>query len=263
MKTTIYYFSGTGNSLKVAQDLSVNLGDTELISIAKAIKEKDKISTSADTIGIVYPVYMWGIPKIVDEFIKQLSTENKGKYFFAVATNGGRVAGSLLQLSKKLSSRGFKLSLGASLVLPSNYTPKHAAPSLDKQELLFSAAKERSEEIALLIKNKTSGSIEKGSAKDCIIRTGFIYGLASLFIHSMDKNFWTDDNCISCGLCEKICPVQSIKFENGKPVWLHNCEQCLRCLNYCPKASIQFGKSTMGKERYKNPVIKLNDLIKD
>jgi len=28
MRTTIFYFSGTGNSLKVAQDIATQLGDT-------------------------------------------------------------------------------------------------------------------------------------------------------------------------------------------------------------------------------------------
>ena len=33
MGTTIYYFTGTGNSLKIAKDLKNELGNTELIQI--------------------------------------------------------------------------------------------------------------------------------------------------------------------------------------------------------------------------------------
>ena len=75
----------------------------------------------------------------------------------------------------------------------------------------------------------------------------------------MDKSFFVDENCISCGLCEKICPVQNIRLKNDKPTWTHNCEMCFRCLNYCPKDAIQFGKSTIEKKRYKNPFIKVSD----
>ncbi len=39
MKAVIYYFSGTGNSLKVAKDIAAGLGDTEIISIGEAIKK--------------------------------------------------------------------------------------------------------------------------------------------------------------------------------------------------------------------------------
>ncbi|NRV63944.1 flavodoxin [Clostridium beijerinckii] len=35
MNTTIYYFSGTGNSLKVANDLSNQLTDSKIVKISK------------------------------------------------------------------------------------------------------------------------------------------------------------------------------------------------------------------------------------
>ena len=53
MKTAIYYFSGTGNSLKVAQDLVEKLEDTELRPIAKIWKEKNLESTSENT-GFIF-----------------------------------------------------------------------------------------------------------------------------------------------------------------------------------------------------------------
>lgn len=263
MKTTIYYFSGTGNSLKIAQDLATKLGDTEVVSISSVIKENIPVVVSSEKIGIVYPVYIWGIPKIVSQFIKNIEPTCKDKYFFAIATMGGRLAGSLLRLSNELSSRGFKLSLGYSITMPTNYTHKHGADSIEKQKALFDAGEKRLNEIASLIKNNKVTDIERGPFKDRLIRTGIIYRLASPFIHKIDKYFWTTNDCNSCGLCEKICPVQNIVLKNGKPVWLHKCEQCFRCLHYCPKASIQFAKNTEGKNRYKNPFINLNELIKD
>ena len=261
MKTTIYYFSGTGNSLKIAQDLAAKLGDTDIVSISSIIKKDVEITDSSDKIGIVYPVYIWGIPKIGSQFIKKIKDTNNDKYFFALAANGGNVAGSLLQLSNKLSSRGFKLSLGFSLITPSNYLPKHSADPLEQQLALFASVEKRLSEIALLIKSNEVAEIEKGPIKDLIVKTGIVYRLASPFIHKMDSFFWVDDNCISCGLCEKICPVQSVILKDDKPIWLYKCEQCFRCVNYCPKDAIQFSKSTIGKNRYKNSFIKINDLM--
>ena len=42
MKTQLFYFSGTGNSLRVAKDLAAILGDTEVVSIPKAMKNPEK-----------------------------------------------------------------------------------------------------------------------------------------------------------------------------------------------------------------------------
>lgn len=40
-KKTIFYFSGTGNSLQVSKDIASQLGDTELCSISKIISNKE------------------------------------------------------------------------------------------------------------------------------------------------------------------------------------------------------------------------------
>jgi len=68
-KKTIFYFSGTGNSLQVSKDIAEQLGDIELISIPNIINN-DIIQVQAESIGIVFPVYMLGLPLIVEDFIK-------------------------------------------------------------------------------------------------------------------------------------------------------------------------------------------------
>ena len=63
----IYYFSGTGNSHYVAEVLSKSLQDTmQSIESAQSIKQ-DEI------IGIVTPVYFFGLPDIVKDFLERLS----------------------------------------------------------------------------------------------------------------------------------------------------------------------------------------------
>lgn len=63
MRTEIYYFTGTGNSLAVARDIAGKTNG-KLISISSVI-DKESIKTDADSIGIVFPAYMahlYGIP---------------------------------------------------------------------------------------------------------------------------------------------------------------------------------------------------------
>ena len=70
MKTTIYYFSGTGNSLKVAKDIAAELKDTEIIQICK--NNMGINNTTSNKIGIVFPVYVSGMPLLVKEFIEKI-----------------------------------------------------------------------------------------------------------------------------------------------------------------------------------------------
>jgi len=258
MKTTIYYFTGTGNSLKIAGDIASQLGETSLVPVQNAMKEKSAFSE--DRIGLVFPVYMWGMPSIVSEFVKKLKI-GKDKYVFAVVTCGGIPGAALLQLSKALKKQGVKLSAGFAIQMPGNYIPMYGAVSPEKQNKHFEKAVEKVKKIVEIVKKN---GVCKPEASNFIINTlgsGIVYNLSMSHIHTMDKSFSVLDKCNSCGICVKVCPVENIKLENGKPVWQGKCEQCMSCIQWCPVEAIQYGKKTQGRKRYHHPEIKLAQII--
>ncbi len=258
MKTTLFYFTGTGNSLKVARDLAGELGDTEIVNIAKAID--GELAGSYDRIGLVYPVYMFTLPLIVKRFIKKLANV-KAKYIFAVANCGGMAAYTLKENEKLLKASGLTLASGFCVFMPDNYIPFFTVPSAEKQNKMFAKAGGRIKEIAAFVAGNKTGIIEKSSFLTNLIFSRIIGTASSPHIPNADKHFWTDEKCNGCGLCSKVCPVNNIKIENGKPAWGHKCEQCLGCIHLCPEESIQFGKATLKKARYRNPDIQVQDLI--
>ncbi len=65
MKTIIYYFTGTGNSLAVAKKIAAVLGDCDLVPIASLQSTTADITPAADRVGIVNPVYFAGLPVMV------------------------------------------------------------------------------------------------------------------------------------------------------------------------------------------------------
>lgn len=86
MSTQLFYFSGTGNSLELARDIARNLDDTELVSITTVTAET--IDINADVVGFMFPVYAWGVPRIMVDFIKRLKFKGN-EYVFAAVTCGG------------------------------------------------------------------------------------------------------------------------------------------------------------------------------
>lgn len=256
MKTTIFYFTGTGNSLKVARDLAKEIRDTELVYIPRIINTD--INLDCDKIGIVFPVYMWGLPLIVSDFIKKIKTD---KYVFAVATCGGMASGALLHAKKQLQEQGVILSAGFVVNMPGNYTPLYGAPSKEKQDKLFIAASDKIKKIAEIIKNNEKSAIESGVFLSRWIFSGLIHSMGSSRIMESDKSFWVNDKCNSCGTCAEVCPVKNITILSGKPLWQHHCQQCMACLQWCPTEAIQYGKNTQGRKRYRHPEVKINDLI--
>mgnify|MGYP000172633986 CR=1 FL=1 len=97
MKTVIYYFTGTGNSLAAARKICGHLGDCELVSIASLATTSEEIHPTSDRVGIVCPVYYLGLPSIVTEFVNRLDLSRTG-YCFAVLTMGGFGTSALHQL---------------------------------------------------------------------------------------------------------------------------------------------------------------------
>ncbi|MFA6226475.1 MAG: EFR1 family ferrodoxin [Methanoregula sp.] len=87
MKTIIYYFTGTGNSLAAAKTICARLGDCELVSIPSLAGSPTDIIPAADRVGIICPVYDLGLPSIVAEFAERLDLHSTG-YCFAVLTMG-------------------------------------------------------------------------------------------------------------------------------------------------------------------------------
>ena len=77
------------------------------------------------------------------------------------------------------------------------------------------------------------------------------------------KKNYTNDNCVFCKLCEKLCPNGNIKMGNERPSWGDNCEQCMACLQWCPSVAINRIGVPENRHRYQNPGIEAEDLIND
>lgn len=257
MSTTLYYFSGTGNSYYVAKELQKRLKGSELVPITSLLDQKEVVITS-QKVGFIFPLYYQGIPKVVLEFVQKLQFE-KVNYVFAVVTRGGGgyQGGALGQLKQILKAKTQQLSLGAYIYMPENYLPLLKAPSEEKQKIQFQKADEKIVKIASMI-NDDSNKMETevlGFAR-ALSYEPFLKRLDTL-----DEKFKVSEKCNACGLCEKICHFDNIKMQEGKPTWHKNCQCCLACMNYCPNQAIELGKS-QNKKRYHHPSVSASEYIK-
>jgi ferredoxin len=257
MKTIIYYFSGTGNSLAIANDLAKELGNASVAAMSKEIGKP--VDPAYDSVGIVFPVYMFGLPLIVARFLRNLNI-HKNAYVFAIANFGGLPGRALMLTREILRERGVELAAGFSILMPGNYTPLYGAIAKDKQKAIFDKEKVRIKEIAGKVREKATGILEEKSFSISALLYTLFYKGGTSKIAVSDNGFWVTDKCTSCSLCEEVCPVANIAMKNGRPEWLHHCEQCMACLQWCPVEAIQYGKKTPGREHYHHPDIKATDL---
>ncbi len=259
METTIYFFTGTGNSLKIAKALTEKLRDSELIPIAK-IWQIENINSTSEKVGFIFPLYYSGLPKIVHDFINTLDL-SKSNYIFTVITSAGDINEQpLQQLNKILEAKTKELNAGFFVTMPNNYIIGYDITSERRQKEFFEKASKQVELISEIIKNKKINLAQDVFEKD-VSRSERINSTFRGEVHQSDKSFYVDENCTSCGICERACPVNNIMLVEGIPQWQHKCQQCLACINFCPEKSIQFGADTLKTQRYHHPEITLQEII--
>ncbi len=258
MKTDIYYFSGTGNSLDVAQNISNKIEHSNIISIPHVINNANNIT--GEIIGIVCPIYFCNVPYIVRDFIKKIE---KVEYLFMVYAGSGDLGLCVYETRKLFKSQNIKLSSLFSIPLPDNST-LHVDPDEIEKEKLHKIDKITGDIVKIV--NKKGEHFDKNTLG--LFQTYIHPGLLFKFIiypdlKTMDKDFTVDQNCIGCSTCQKTCPVNNITMKDDKPVWNVNnqCQTCLACYNWCPERAISHPSVNAEMKRYHNPNIKIKDII--
>ena len=241
----IYYFSGTGNSLQVARGLADALG--ERLCPMQTLPMLPIGTDGEELTGLVFPVYAWGIPNIVETFAKALPQGKQGSFLYAVMTCGDDMGYADRVLEAAL---GRKLDAAFSVLMPNVYV---CLPGFDvdsnevcKEKLRREGA--RVEEIARCIRERKPVRMLKRGA---FPRTK-TYAIRPLFNRYLvtDKYFRVDaSRCISCGRCSKKCPVGNI-LSGPLPTWQSHCTGCLACYHACPYHAINFGTMTRSKGQY-------------
>jgi len=275
-KVEIYYFSGTGNSLHVAQEIQKRIPDTTLIPLLSLLNE-EAIELKADRIGLVFPIYLSSTPIPVREFIKKIHFKPE-QFLFAVTTNCGYPGKLEYYLERLLARRGKKLNFYYTLKMVSN-SPKGLQPSFMIAQNWASTITEKNisaleehvqKELdiigkAIINKEKNAG---KDSPKPTTALARVINKYLQLplqwYIEGMNAKigFYTDSTCTGCGLCEIVCPSKKIKMNNGKPLWQDNlrCYYCYACFNFCPEQAILVKNYTHKDGRYTYPGISVKDI---
>jgi Pyruvate/2-oxoacid:ferredoxin oxidoreductase delta subunit len=252
----LFYFSGTGNSLYAAKKIREHLGAGDLAPINTASREGE-IRIHDDAIGLVFPVYFRSIPRIVADFASRLSCGRR-PYIFGLATHNGGPGLANRALGKALGKAGLALSSGFELLMPGNsviiknYTnpPEVRNDRLEKAEASLAA-------IAEAVRGRRPNAIRKsesfgGRIESAMTRT-------AMKLYRLPRHFKSDEKCVSCGACARICPRANIRVAVSVS-WGRDCENCLACFHWCPKRAIQIDSYTQESLRYHHPKITAREL---
>ena len=117
MNHDIFYFSGSGNSLYISRALDAAVPGR--IRAIGALDLSKSVSSDADMVGLVFPVYFMDCPDILAAFIGRLEVKPDA-YVYCIASCGAMAGNTLANTARRLSKRGIPTAAQFLIFLPDN-----------------------------------------------------------------------------------------------------------------------------------------------
>lgn len=288
MKTIIYYFTGTGNTLVLAKRISQEI-DAPMVGIP-SLNLDESLKIDAERIIVVFPAYLSvisGFPLLVEKFIASIENLESLQVNAVCNCGGNDTFNSLPSLNRfrqVVEAHGGQTHGEFSLRLPMNNLDYDHIPipiETDSAAIIQSSVKS----LDIIIDRIRKG---KGT-KNKLLKKLLIWSLKP-FVQMMrkpisdelrtmaqvqdsdehdifklipltDRSIQVDERCNGCGICEKVCPVKNICAEGSKPEFQHHCEMCFACDEWCPQGAITHWSRKKGV-KYHHPEVKLKDILK-
>ena len=252
----IFYFSGTGNTKWAVEKLAEKTGDEVVFLPEVANKPYHLKLKPGERLGFCFPVHGWRPPTLVRKFIEQLTVENiEDCYVYSLVTAGDNIGETIDILRNDLKVRNIPLHSSCSLIMPESYVglPFMDVDTKEKEQLKISNADKKLEKFIDIVLQRATSNEDLDIGNWPRINSRIIGGFFHKYLIS-DKPFHvTEDKCLHCGKCAKVCSVDNIIWHEGEiPSWKQD-GTCMACFNYyhhCPTHAIEYGGRTKHKGQY-------------
>ena len=233
----IFYFSATGNSKYVANQLAED--GEQIIFIPDVVDHGiyTFMIESDEKVGIISPTYSWTLPSIVEDFLKKLKLQYTNRpYLYYVGTFGTTTGAAAAKANYIMKAKGLKFDAMFDVKMPDTWTPFFDLSNKQRIEEINMQAEIQINRVKNDIRRKVKG-------KHMHVTTPYFTGVIgkSIYDHQMRRtdHFTVEDGCIGCGLCAKKCPEGAIKVENFLAfIDDEKCVNCGVCKGSCPRKCI-------------------------
>jgi ferredoxin len=242
MKASVRYFSGTGNSWRIALECAERFRAAGYAIDMESIRAAAPPDPAADAAAFCFPTHALDLPRNAVAYLRGLPAAARPTPALLLVTGGhdDNCGWSIETGVRLLAERGYPVRFGELISMTTNWTPFHSTPDDDEVGRMI--------EVALQKADSCADRFIAGESRIkpiCLRRFGAVGStvLRTLYhrrgVYQLWKFFEVGSRCNGCGLCARQCPTDSIRMKDGKPVWSGGCVQCMRCFNYCPRRAIR------------------------
>lgn len=246
MKIVICYFSGTGNTRKIADKYAEYLRckghEAELLPVESFASENKpsllKKIEQADMLGIGYPIHAFNAPLPLLQFAKMLPVFATEKRAFVIKTSGEPLKlnnASSLKLARLLRRKNCTITNEYHYCMPYNIIFRHSDAMAYKMWKFAEALVPTDADEILAGKRRLPRRVFGGGFVAWLLRC------EQWGSKIVGRGYKTNENCVNCMKCVNDCPTHNITVVNGKIKFGKNCIMCMRCAHLCPKNAIRMG----------------------
>lgn len=242
MKTTLFYFSGTGNTWRTTHLYAgclQRLGwETGVVAVEAALREQ--AMPDMDVLGLGFPVHAFGPPRLVDRFLESLPP-GEGRPALVWAVAAGTVGGATAAVAGRLEAAGYRVVHERSYLVPENWHWRWSDPAA------AAVAKERAWSRTGDLVRSAAGELAAGQLRRTRpgplrlrLLSGRVWRLHLSGGEQAGRYLRVTGACVACGLCARTCPTSAL---TGPPSGYRvgpGCTLCLRCASICPVQAFTF-----------------------
>ena len=236
MRCIIYVFSGTGNTMLVAEEYAASLGpETHIAAIDSSFMDLPS-PDGYQLVGIGYPVHAFNAPEIVERFARELKPSvHQDLFIFHTGGEGLHFNDTSSVRIRRILRKDFTILSERHYVMPYNMIFRHSDAMV--KHMVTYMRKLVPLHVSSILAKRTEGMrlMPFSRIVSSVLRLDWLYEKLQ------GPTMWAGNSCTGCGLCARRCPMGNITVVNGRPVFGRNCSLCVRCSFSCPVDAISIG----------------------
>ncbi len=248
-KLTLYWFSGSGNTLRLAETFAAKLSELGWEVVLEPLERADPARFDPETVlGLAFSTHCFSIPEMIRRFVHALPVAN-GTPAMMLGSHGAFSGGVCGPMKRLLSTKGYHCVAGRIFVMPDSFFP-YTGERFNR--FLRDRAQKQVESFAERFHRGQTHWRYWPVLSDLF---GYLFGAffasRKLFPRIHTTVGIRQDRCTQCGVCVSLCPVHALKQKStgDVPKPDRTCVNCLRCVAVCPTDAV---KHCFGFHPYRN-----------